>query len=194
MSVIQVLPLERVGFLRPLGKRALAGWQILNITTLTSGSPFSVYSGIQQTGAGSAGRTGRIRSGSRSSLTRRTIREDYFGRAREHALSFRFRLTSPAVPGPTRAASEPWDEIPFSARIFTTSIWLYQRHSLVQPCRLGARQPRVSCRVLQRLQSGDVWIAFQHPARFGLRGHQPYRGDFPPDSVLAEAALLIAVS
>ena len=54
-SVIQLLPLDRVGFLQPLGKPLTRGWQFLNITTLTTGSPFSVYSGIQQTGAGAGG-------------------------------------------------------------------------------------------------------------------------------------------
>ena len=60
-SVIQLLPLDRVGFLKPLGKTLTRGWQFLNITTLTTGSPFSVYSGIQQTGAG-CGRGGSARS------------------------------------------------------------------------------------------------------------------------------------
>ncbi len=55
VSLIQVLPLDRVRFLRPLGRTLTRGWQFLNITTLTSGSPFTVYSGVQQTGVGSAG-------------------------------------------------------------------------------------------------------------------------------------------
>src|SRR5437764_813914 len=54
-SVIQLLPLERVRFLRPLGRTFTRGWQLLNITTMTTGSPFTVYSGIQQTGAGLGG-------------------------------------------------------------------------------------------------------------------------------------------
>ena len=54
-SLIQVLPLDRVSWLRPLGQRFNSGWQFLNITTLTSGMPFTVYSGIQQTGMGSQG-------------------------------------------------------------------------------------------------------------------------------------------
>jgi len=78
-SVIQVLPLERVHFLRPLGRTFTRGWQVLNITTLTTGSPFTVFSGIQQTGAGLGG-------GDRPDLvamphlsTTRAIRDDYFG-------------------------------------------------------------------------------------------------------------------
>ncbi len=55
VSVIQLLPLEKVSFLRPLGRTFTRGWQVLNITTLTTGSPFTVYSGVQQTGAGLGG-------------------------------------------------------------------------------------------------------------------------------------------
>ena len=54
-SVIQVLPLDRVSFFHPLGRKFNTGWQVLNITTLTTGMPFTVYSGIQQTGVGSGG-------------------------------------------------------------------------------------------------------------------------------------------
>ncbi|HEV2469298.1 MAG TPA: carboxypeptidase-like regulatory domain-containing protein [Candidatus Sulfotelmatobacter sp.] len=78
-SVIQVLPLDRIAFLRPVSKTLTKGWQFLNITTLTTGSPFSVFSGVQQTGAGLGG-------GDRPDLvsmphlsTSRTARNDYFG-------------------------------------------------------------------------------------------------------------------
>src|SRR6185503_16799702 len=54
-SVIQLLRLERVSFLRPLGKTLTSGWQFLNVTTLMTGAPFSVYSGVQQTDAGLGG-------------------------------------------------------------------------------------------------------------------------------------------
>jgi hypothetical protein len=42
-SLIEFLPLDRIGFLRRLGKPVTTGWQFLNITTVTSGppSPFS---------------------------------------------------------------------------------------------------------------------------------------------------------
>jgi len=36
-------------------KTLTKGWQFLNITTLTGGPPFTVYSGVQQTGAGAGG-------------------------------------------------------------------------------------------------------------------------------------------
>jgi TonB dependent receptor-like, beta-barrel len=87
-SVIQVLPLDHVGFLRPLGRTFTKGWQVLNITTLTTGSPFTVYSGVQQTGAGLGG-------GDRPDLvsmphlsTSRAMRGDYFGLGADGNRSF----------------------------------------------------------------------------------------------------------
>ena len=78
-SVIQLLPLDRVAFPRPLAGTLTKGWQFLDITTLTTGSPFTVLSGIQQTGAGLGG-------GDRPDLiampqfsTSRPVRDDYFG-------------------------------------------------------------------------------------------------------------------
>ncbi len=87
-SVIQLLPLDRIGFLRPLGRTLTKGWQVLNITTLTTGSPFTVFSGVQQTGAGLGG-------GDRPDLvsmphlsTSRAVRADYFGRGAAGNRSF----------------------------------------------------------------------------------------------------------
>jgi hypothetical protein len=99
-SIIQILPLERVGSFRPLGKKLLSGWQVLNITTLTSGSPFSVYSGIQQTGAGSAGSDRPDRIGTPDFSTRRTVREDYFGRGANNASFFSIPIGVSGGTGP----------------------------------------------------------------------------------------------
>ena len=48
VSWIHLLPLDRVGFLPPLGRTLTSGWQFLNITTLMSGPPFTVYSGVSK--------------------------------------------------------------------------------------------------------------------------------------------------
>src|SRR5208283_3963274 len=101
-SVIQLLPLERVDFLHPLGKKLLAGWQVLNITSLTSGSPFSVYSGIQQTGVGSAGADRPDQIAVPDFSTRRTVREDYFGRGASNAAFFNIPLGVPGGTGPNQ--------------------------------------------------------------------------------------------
>jgi hypothetical protein len=101
-SVIQILPLERVDCLRPLGKKLLEGWQVLNITTLTTGSPFSVYSGVQQTGVGSAGADRPDQIAVPHFSTRRTVREDYFGRGANNASFFSIPIDVPGGTGPNQ--------------------------------------------------------------------------------------------
>jgi hypothetical protein len=79
VSWIQLLRLERVSFLRPLGRPLTAGWQFLNITTLMSGSPFTVFSGVQQTGAGAGGTDRPDLVQVPHFSTSRKDRADYFG-------------------------------------------------------------------------------------------------------------------
>ena len=102
VSLIQVLPLDHAGFLRPLGKTLTKGWQFLNITTLTSGSPFTVYSGVQQTGVGSAGadRPDLVKHPHFS--TSGAVREDYFGLGADNASFFLIPLNVPGGTGPNR--------------------------------------------------------------------------------------------
>ncbi len=99
-SVIQVLPFDRVGFLRPLGSHLTSGWQFLNISTLTSGSPFTVYSGIQQSGFGSSGADRPDQVGRPVFSTSRTVREDYFGRGANNAAFFNIPIGIPGGTGP----------------------------------------------------------------------------------------------
>jgi len=100
LSVIQALPLQRVGFLRPLGRRFTEGWQFLNITTLMTGSPFTVYSGIQQTGAGAGGADRPNQIGQPVFSTSRKVREDYFGRGANNASFFSIPINVPGGTGP----------------------------------------------------------------------------------------------
>jgi len=88
LSWIQLLRLERAGFLRSLGRPLTTGWQFLNITTLTTGSPFTVFSGVQQTGAGAGGtdRPDLVRIPHFS--TSRSVRADYFGLGDNNASLF----------------------------------------------------------------------------------------------------------
>jgi hypothetical protein len=99
-SLIQVLPLDRVSFVRPLGRRFNTGWQVLNITTLTSGMPFTVYSGIQQTGVGAGGGDRPDQIATPALSTSRTIREDYFGRGADNASFFSVPINVPGGTGP----------------------------------------------------------------------------------------------
>ena len=101
-NVIQVLPFDRVSFLRPLGSHLTSGWQFLNISTLTSGSPFTVYSGVQQSGFGSAGADRPDQVGRPIFSTRRAAREDYFGRGADNTSFFSIPIGIPGGTGPNQ--------------------------------------------------------------------------------------------
>jgi hypothetical protein len=100
VSVIQLLPFDRVGFLRPMGRTLTSGWQFLNITTLTTGSPFTVFSGIQQTDAGTAGADRPDLVTMPHFSTSRSVREDYFGQGANNASFFSIPINLPGGTGP----------------------------------------------------------------------------------------------
>jgi hypothetical protein len=100
VSLIQSLPFDRVAFLRPLGKYVTGGWQFLNITSLSSGPPFSVYSGIQQTGAGAGGADRPDLASMPDFSTSRAEREDYFGRGANNSSFFSIPINVPGGTGP----------------------------------------------------------------------------------------------
>ncbi len=102
VSVIQLLPFDRVGFLSPLPKPLTKGWQFLNITTLTTGSPFSVYSGVQQTGAGDGGTDRPDQVGRPHFSTSRAVREDYFGLGANNASYFDIPINVTGGTGPNQ--------------------------------------------------------------------------------------------
>jgi Carboxypeptidase regulatory-like domain len=100
LSLIEFLPLERVSFLRPLGKTVTSGWQVLNITTLSSGPPFTVFSGIQQTGAGAGGTDRPDLIEAPHFSTGRSQRADYFGRDTNNSSFFNIPINIPGGTGP----------------------------------------------------------------------------------------------
>ena len=99
-SFIQALPFDRAELLRSLGNRLTSGWQVLNISALSSGLPFTVYSGIQQTGLGSNGVDRPDQVGTPVLSTSRTIREDYFGQGTENTSFFDIPINVPGGTGP----------------------------------------------------------------------------------------------
>jgi hypothetical protein len=102
VSVIQLLPIDRVGFMRPLGRTLTSGWQFLNITTLMSGPPFTVFSGVQQTGVGSAGADRPDLVSQPHFSTSRSVREDYFGQGTNNGSFFSIPINLPAGTGPNQ--------------------------------------------------------------------------------------------
>ena len=102
LVLVPTLPLDRISALRPLGHKLISGWQFLNITTLTSGPPFTVFSGIQQTGAGSGGADRPDLNAQPAFSTSRTVREDYFGRGANNSSFFFIPIGVPDGTGPNQ--------------------------------------------------------------------------------------------
>jgi hypothetical protein len=100
LNLIQDLPLDRVSFLKPVSRYITDGWQFLNITSITTGPPFTVYSGIQQTGAGAGGTDRPDLATLPNFSTSRTIREDYFGRGANNSSFFFLPINLPGGTGP----------------------------------------------------------------------------------------------
>ena len=91
-SVSQSLPLGRVPAIRRLGRAWTSGWKVVNISTLTGGLPFTVFSGVQQTGWGSRRADRPDQIGSPDLSVDREIREDYFGTGEANASFFRIPI------------------------------------------------------------------------------------------------------
>ncbi|MGA9584445.1 MAG: TonB-dependent receptor [Terracidiphilus sp.] len=79
VSAAQDLHLASVNFLDFVPKVITGGWEMLVISSINSGSPFTVYSGIQQTGAGSNGVDRPDQIAKPQLSTARKDRTDYFG-------------------------------------------------------------------------------------------------------------------
>ncbi len=101
-SLIQELSFRRTPLLRGLGRRFVDGWQVLGMGSFTTGSPFTVYSGIQQTGQGTNGADRPDQVGTPELSTGRTVREDYFGRGTNNASFFSIPIGVPGGTGPNQ--------------------------------------------------------------------------------------------
>ncbi len=99
-SLFQDLHLDRPAPFRFLGKTLTAGWQLMGIGTLMTGLPFTVYSGIQQTGVGSSNTDRPDQIGVPDLSTSRTVREDYFGLGANNASLFYVPVNVPGGTGP----------------------------------------------------------------------------------------------
>jgi hypothetical protein len=100
ITAIQDLHAEHWPLLRPLWPKLTRGWQLLNVSTVASGSPFTVYSGVQQTGAGSNGTDRPNQIAMPDLSTGRSIREDYFGRGAANSSFFAVPVGVPGGTGP----------------------------------------------------------------------------------------------
>jgi hypothetical protein len=101
-TLFQDLHIDRVAFLKPFGKTLTGGWQLLGVGTLQSGPPFTVYSGVQQTGVGSNGTDRPDQVGAPQLSTSRKVREDYFGLGDNNASFFYIPVDVPGGTGPNQ--------------------------------------------------------------------------------------------
>ena len=88
LSIAQDMHLQSVSFLEPVSRKITDGWELLSISSLSSGSPFTVYSGIQQTGYGTAGVDRPDQIAIPHLSTARKVREDYFGHGGDNGVDF----------------------------------------------------------------------------------------------------------
>jgi len=88
LSVAQDLHLESINLLRPVSRKITDGWELLSISGISSGSPFTVISGIQQTGVGSKGVDRPDQIATPHLSTARKVREDYFGKGADNATTY----------------------------------------------------------------------------------------------------------
>jgi hypothetical protein len=80
----------------------VSGWQITGIGLIRSGTPFTVVSGIQQTGYGAGGADRPDQIGTPVLSTSRPVRQDYFGMGAANASYFSVPINVPDGTGPYR--------------------------------------------------------------------------------------------
>jgi hypothetical protein len=100
ITAIQDLHMEQWPLLRAVWPKLTSGWQLLNVSTIASGSPFTVYSGVQQTGVGSNGTDRPNQIAAPDLSTGRSVREDYFGRGAANSSFFAVPVGVPGGTGP----------------------------------------------------------------------------------------------
>jgi hypothetical protein len=100
LSAAQDLQIEKAQFLESVPRRITQGWTLLSISSISSGAPFTIYSGIQQTGVGSNGVDRPNQIGIPHLSTARKVREDYFGMGVNNASYFSIPINEPGGTGP----------------------------------------------------------------------------------------------
>jgi hypothetical protein len=102
LSLAQDLHGENLALFRPLGRAVTGGWELLSISSINSGAPFTVYSGVQQTDAGTNGADRPDQIGTPHLSTSRKVREDYFGLGTNNGSYFSIPINVAGGTGPNR--------------------------------------------------------------------------------------------
>ncbi|MBB5317116.1 TonB-dependent receptor [Tunturibacter empetritectus] len=100
LSLTQSLPVYAIHPLNHVSGKLTRGWQLISISSLSGGTPFTVYTGVQQTGAGSANADRPDQIAKPSLSTARPKREDYFGRGSDNTSFFSIPINIPGGTGP----------------------------------------------------------------------------------------------
>ncbi len=103
LSAAQDLHLQQLSFFPAATRKLTSGWELLSISTITSGSPFTVYSGIQQTGVGSFGadRPDQVATPHLSTAhSASRPRQDYFGEGAANSSFFSIPIDIAGGTGP----------------------------------------------------------------------------------------------
>ncbi len=102
LSATQELAFERLHLLSTWNPKVVRGWQVISVSTISSGLPFTVYSGIQQTGAGSTNSDRPDQIGKPILSTSRPRREDYFGKGSDNGSFFSIPINVAGGTGPNQ--------------------------------------------------------------------------------------------
>jgi hypothetical protein len=102
LSLAQDLHGEQAGFLRPISRKVTGGWELLSISSISSGSPFTIFSGEQQTGYGSNGVDRPDQIGKPNLSTARKDRADYFGLGADNSSYFYIPVNVSGGSGPNQ--------------------------------------------------------------------------------------------
>jgi hypothetical protein len=100
LSLAQDLHGDKIGFLSSMPRALTGGWELLSISSINSGSPFTIYSGIQQTGEGSNGVDRPDQVAKPNLSTARKDRADYFGMGTSNASYFSIPINIAGGTGP----------------------------------------------------------------------------------------------
>jgi len=88
LSLAQDLHLDSMAWLSLVPKKLTSGWELLSISSLSSGSPFTIYSGVQQTGAGTQGADRPDQIAKPTLSVSHKDRADYFGKGTDNAATY----------------------------------------------------------------------------------------------------------
>jgi len=102
LSIAQDLHGEAAPFLHFLPRKITGGWELLSISSLSTGSPFTIYSGVQQTGYGANGVDRPDQVAKPDLSVSRTVRQDYFGQGLNNPSFFHIPVGITGGSGPNQ--------------------------------------------------------------------------------------------